>query len=59
MRNKLIAFRVAPDHERRLVEFQRQLAERNPDVRVTLTRAATIVMAKAIEAMPETKKPTT
>jgi hypothetical protein len=54
-----IGVRVNADQEARLVQFQRQLAERNPDVKVTLTRATSIVLAKAIEALPATTKDAT
>ena len=56
---KQIAVRVTQDQEARLVEIQRELASRVPGLRVTLTRAATVTLGKALEAMPETKKPTT
>jgi hypothetical protein len=55
---KQIAVRVTPHQEARLVEIQRQLAARSPGLTVSLTRAATITLSKALEAMPATKDTT-
>jgi hypothetical protein len=54
-----IGVRVTSEQEARLAQFQRQLAARNPDARITKSRAATVLLREALDAtMPETKATT-